>query len=387
MLTGTAIQLTSTFDSSSLAEPLAAALQSCGLSLQVRVTPPDRLQEHMLTPSGDSEDTIGTVVLVRLEDWLRSSVASGQNLTDAIIREQLRTHIDEFVRHLAVLALRGRPVWLMVCPSTGWVAEQAKAATLCRTMTNLFAVRVKNSSHVDVLPFPAALAVDSTLDREADRAGHNPFAMAGSQDLARDLANLLAKSIAAKDPNAAAAPSGSPELAAFLTGLHVAVKVRPATDSDLADFGRILRTAASFSLAGENPTMSDLDAAKILAAGGCYMISVTDRLSDYGPSGVFVARPDGNALVVNSASLSCTVLGKQVEYALLDAASRIASQHGLSRVVFDFQPSQRNQSTSTFLRTALDPESENRYALDVKDLGAHIRKSAIAPGGWTVDIL
>jgi hypothetical protein len=340
----------------------------------------------MLTPSGDSEDIIGTVVLVRLEDWLRPKVLSGQNLTDATTRQELRTHIDEFLSHLAVLALRGRPVWLMVCPSTGWVAEQAKAATLCRTMANLFAVRVKNSSQVDVLPFPTSLAVDSTFDREADQTRHNPLTPAGSQELARELASFLAKSLAAKDPTAAAAPSGSPELAAFLTGLRVAVTVSPANQSDLPDFGRILRTAASFSVAGENPTMSDSEAAALLTSGGCYMVSVSDRLSDYGPSGVFIAHPDGNALVVNSASLSCTVLGKQVEYAVLEAASRIASRHGLSRVAFDFQPNRRNQSTVAFLKAALDQDGENRYALNIKDLEAHIQKSAIAPGGWTVEV-
>lgn len=386
MLTGTAIQLISTFDCSSIGKPLQRQLLDGGMPLEVRVTPPGQIQDHMLSPSRDTEDDIGTIVLVRLEDWLRPAASAGQALTDAVSRQVLRKHIEEFLSHLAVLGLRGRPVWVMVCPSMGWVAEQSKMATLCRTMTNLFAVRARNVGQVEVVPFLTELVRDELCDRDADRLSHDPFTHTGSEKFAAALANQLIASVSARDPNASTVPSGSPELAAFLTGLHVVVRVTPAISSDLPDVSRILRTAASFSLAGENPTLSDAEAADILASGACYVVSVSDRLGDYGASGVVVAKPRGSELVVDSLSLSCTVLGKQVEYALLQALSQVAARENLATVIWRFRPSQRNQATVAFLNAALEMKSENRYLLDVSDVENRIRQSAIAPGKWALEV-
>jgi predicted enzyme involved in methoxymalonyl-ACP biosynthesis len=132
--------------------------------------------------------------------------------------------------------------------------------------------------------------------------------------------------------------------------------------------------------------MSDSEVEAILAAGDCYTVSVADRLADYGISGVIAARATNDELLVEAFSLSCTILGKQVEYALLPALAEIASRHGLQKIAFTYQHSGRNQPTLAYLKTAASNDSENRFVLPVADVEARIRQSAIAPGAWTVSV-
>ena len=71
-----AVQLVATFDCSPLADSFTQAAQNANLAEQVRVALPSEVSRHVLAASIDSEDTIGTIVVVRLEDWLRPYVGS-----------------------------------------------------------------------------------------------------------------------------------------------------------------------------------------------------------------------------------------------------------------------------------------------------------------------
>src|SRR5271165_4113550 len=347
MMSGLAVQLVSTFDCTPMGAPLRDSTAEAGVADVVRITQPQQLSQYMLAPSGDTEDLIGTIVVVRLEDWLRGLAKSEpEQISDASARQELRKHLDEFLSHLAVLTLRGRPVWLLTCPSNGWIADHYKLATLCRTMSNLFAARVRNLPQVAVLNWPTTLSTEEIYDREADKTSHVPFTTVALERMGASIATQMATQIAASDANTATTTSaGSPELAAFLARLLVNVSVAPASDSDRFYVDKLVRTAASFSLAGENPTASEAEIGHVVGLEHCYLVSVSDRLSDYGVTGVVAGRTATEGLVVEALSLSCTVLGKQVEHALLSALAQIATAHQLGNVIFEFRPSGRNQPT------------------------------------------
>ena len=388
-MSGLAVQLVSTFDCTPLESPLRDAAAQAGFADVVRITQPQLLSQYMLAPSGDTEDLIGTIVVVRLEDWLRGLAKSepGQ-LSDVSARHELRKHLEEFLSHLAVLTLRGRPVWLLTCPSNGWIAEKYKLATLCRTMSNLFAARVRNLAQVAVLTWPATLSSADIYDREADKISHIPFTTAAFEWIGTSIATQMATQIAASDANTATTTSaGSAELAAFLARLLVNVTVNPASNSDRAHVDRIVRTAASFSVAGENPTASEAEIGHVVGLEHCYLVSVSDRLSDYGVTGVVAGRTAGDALVVEALSLSCTVLGKQVEYALLSALAQIASAQQLDKVIFEFRPGGRNQPTRAFLKSVANEDTDHRFSLSVGEINARIQQAAIAPHEWTIKVL
>jgi len=385
---GGAVQLVSTFRCSPLQVPLLAATRESGIASTVRITPPKRLIQHMLAPSEDSEDIIGTIVLIRMEDWLREYVVSDSGpLSDAVARHELRRQLDEFLSHLAILTMRGRPVWLIICPSNGWISEHYKMATLCRTMANLLAVRIRNLPQASILNWPDSLSSEDTNDRERDKNDHVPLTTAAFEALAASIAGQVARQIAFSDtnPEVTASP-GSAELAGFLARLLVHVTVTPASANDRGHIDRILRTAASFSLAGEDPTLSEAAINKVMGSEYCFIVRVSDRLAQYGASGVIVGRVESDALVVEVLSLSCTVLGKQVEYTVLSALAQVATSRQLARLVFQCRPSGRNQPTYAFLRSAADEEAD-QFVLSVDQVNSRIEQSAIAPNEWTLEVV
>jgi predicted enzyme involved in methoxymalonyl-ACP biosynthesis len=116
------------------------------------------------------------------------------------------------------------------------------------------------------------------------------------------------------------------------------------------------------------------------------MVSVSDRLADYGMSGILAGRNEAEALVVEILSLSCTVLGKQVEHALLSGLAQIARVHRLQKVVFVFRPSGRNQPALSFLKSTTDAVTENQYNLRTDAIEARILQAAIAPNEWKLEV-
>jgi hypothetical protein len=385
MSTNLVIQVGSTFVCNRLAELLPGAFADVGLTASVRVTAPTELSQHLVSPTPDTEDVAGTMILCRVEDWLRE-IAAGAD--DKAARRELKTRLDEFLGQVSVLAMRGRPVWLVVCPSTGWIAEKYNLAALCRTYTNLLAARLRNLPQITLLAWPELLSGDEFLDREQDRANHTPFTPAAIEKLAETLASQLARFLAAGNSTEVtfAASAGSSELASFLSGLHVRVEVAAAKAGDGTDVGRILRTAASFSLTGEKPTLPEPDVEDLVASENCWLVTVSDRLSNHGPTGVVVARASDGALLVDTMSLSCTVLGRQVEYALLVALQQVAVSRELPAIVFEYKDGGRNQPMLSFLKLVAKTDRGGRFALPVDQVERRIGEAAVAPSAWSLTL-
>jgi hypothetical protein len=293
--------------------------------------------------------------------------------------------LDEFVSHLTTLAGRGKQVWFLACPSSGWIAEQHHLGTLLQTYTNLLVARVENIPHVTVLNWPVSLKGDID-DRGADRLGQIPYTQDAFDQLGEFLGSQLARTLMQRTPDAAASNGSSAELAAYLAGLQVQVELVAAGPRDRSDVDRILRTAATFSLTGEKRDLAETEIDSLLESESSMLIKVSDRLSDQGPSGVVVFRADGDALVVDSMALSCAVLGKQVEYAAVSALAQLAAERHFSRLVFEYNPSGRNQLTLAFLQSIADRESDTRYVLPLALAEARLSAGAVSAGAWTVKI-
>jgi FkbH-like protein len=76
--------------------------------------------------------------------------------------------------------------------------------------------------------------------------------------------------------------------------------------------------------------------------GDVFAIRVRDTLGDAGVVGVVVARYEADTAVVDSFLLSCRVIGRGVEGALLAELGRRARAHGCTRLDGEFIPTDRN---------------------------------------------
>jgi hypothetical protein len=375
------LELLSSFDANAIKPALLRALLSVGVEASVGLTERADMNRFMVAPGPDTEHISGTIVLVRVEDWLRDGLLSGKS-GDAWAREELKGRVKEFASELSILAHRGKPVWFLCCPSTGWVAEHYKVSALCRTYTNLLSARVGNVAQITVLNWPVVLSANFE-DRASDHTNNIPFTQNAFEILGEIVGSEVARML-----HSGAAPAisrGSRELAAYLAGLRVRIELTMAQDADRHHVDHIIRSSASFSLTGEQPHIADSEVDAVIAKDRCIVILVSDRLADHGASGVIVYHESENALVVDWMSLSCAVLGKQVEHALVLALARMAKERGCSRVIFEYRPSARNQPIHAFLQSVAERESGSRFVLAVDEADARIGAGAVNTGAWSLN--
>jgi hypothetical protein len=377
------LQVLSTFDARRIEAPLRQALADSGITANIGLTQSQGMREYMLSPSPETEHIAGTIVLLRVEDWLREHYSSEGHPGETWAREELKNRVREFANEISVLAYRGKPVWFVVCPAGGWIAQQHKLTSLCRTYTNLLVARVGALAQITSLSWPAGLLGMNIVTDQTDSV---PFTQETFARIAEVVATSVARVLASKSGATEATVSKSAELAAYLSGLQVRIDLAPADPSARAYVDKIIRTAASFSLTGEQPRIPEHQVDAAIASGNCILVSVADRLADHGPSGIIQYHWAEDSLVIDWWSLSCTVLGKQVEYALICSLAQIAQEGGCSQVVFEFQPSARNQPTQTFLASIADQQPETRFLISVAEATERINRKAVNPGAWILSM-
>jgi hypothetical protein len=326
----------------------------------------------------------GTVIIFRIEDWIRSDIESGYG-SDTELRRRLRLQIDEFAIQLGMLSSMGKPVWVLACPSTGWVAESTQLSGLFRTFTNLAVARARSVSGVTLLTWPDDLSAPGAVNRDTDASSQVPFGPSALDSLGKSIGKQIEETLEAADPPDRT-PGRPTELADYLRRLNVCVDLRYAGESDRTDIERLLRTVSAFSLTGEISTISNGDLDNLLRGRECLVIVVSDRHSSYGCSGVAIFRLTRDELVVESFALSCPVLGKQVEFAVLDVLGSVARELALARIAFEYQASARNQTMLAFLEQVADPSPKGGYVVRTDTVEERIREAALANRAWTLTV-
>ena len=381
------IQIASSFTSTPIEPALRRALGSSGVPDRLRFAMYAQMNQAMLAPDAQ---IAGTLVLLRVEDWLREALKSepvpGTDASVPAVREILRARTDEFVQQISALSRNGKPVWFLACPSLGWIAGKHKLETVCQTYTNLLLARIRSIPKVTALSSPTALSQDDFQDRSADRLGQIPFTQEAFDKLGKVLGQQLAKSTTRMQPASSSPQDGSTQLSTYLKGLQVEVRLVPALAGDRAHIDRLLRNAATFSLMGEQRDLTEANIDGYIASRNCLLVSVSDRIADYGVSALvaFRSETEKNALLIHAFAVSCAVLGKQVEYAIVSALTEFAAEGGLATLIFEYRPSERNEEMLRFLQSLADAGPGTTYVLPVSASKSRLQAVAAAPEAWTV---
>lgn len=381
------LQVASSFTARPLGKALGTYLAGAGIADSVGFVEYGQVPEYMFGPASDAEHILGTLVLIRIEDALRNELKNGVTVAEitAKVRQQLTAQVNDMVAQITTLAKRGKPVWVLPCPSNGWVAESYNLVPLCRTYTNLLVARLRGTANLTLFSWPGSLASAEFDDRNTDRLGQIPFTREAFEHLGQFLGPEIEAGLLEQASKSRPSSDGNADLAKFLSELGVRVRMAVAQSGERAHVDRLLRTAAAFSLTGEKRDLSEAEVDRLLQRG-CLLISVSDKLSTYGPSGVASFSTESDSLVVEDLALSCPVLGKQAEFAVLSGLAQIADSQGCSRIVFRYQASGRNQMMFKFLESIADPVEGAGFTLAASEANERIRNTAISPGTWTLEL-
>src|SRR5262249_39118875 len=152
--------------------------------------------------------------------------------------------------------------------------------------------RVGNVAEITSLNWPAGYIGN---DIAADESENVPFTQEHFDRIAEVIATEIAR-VQGRRFSGQATSGKSPELAAYLAGLQVRVELAAADGSQRQYVDKIMRTAASFSLTGEQPHISDGEVCAAITSEKCAVVSVFDRVAEHGPSGVLAYHDSPDAL-------------------------------------------------------------------------------------------
>jgi FkbH-like protein len=148
-----------------------------------------------------------------------------------------------------------------------------------------------------------------------------------------------------------AAAEGDPDaLRAHLVSLGLVVQVRQVGDSDVARTAQLTQKTNQFNLTTVRRSEADIEALRRDPAWRLYALDVTDRFGDYGTTGlVFAHRTDDVTWELDTVLLSCRVLGRGVESALVRVVTGDLIESGARRLTGRLIPTKKNAPVRDFL--------------------------------------
>ena len=148
--------------------------------------------------------------------------------------------------------------------------------------------------------------------------------------------------------------SGAADIGAFLASLELRVGVGPVAEGQWARVAQLTQRTNQFNFTTTRRSEAEV---RQLGRSGleCLRVEVADRFGDYGLVGVLIFGASGVALVVDTMLLSCRVLGRGVEHAMLAHLGRLALDRGLEVVEARHVPTAKNEPAANFLESVAGP--------------------------------
>ena len=134
----------------------------------------------------------------------------------------------------------------------------------------------------------------------------------------------------------------------FLASLGIACSFQSALDAPLARAVQLLAKTNQFNLTTRRRTAAEVAEFAAAADGQAVVVRVRDRFGDAGVVGLALARRQGDDCVIDSLLLSCRVIGRGIESALLAYVGEEAALAGAKRLVGEFIATKKNAPCAEF---------------------------------------
>lgn len=135
----------------------------------------------------------------------------------------------------------------------------------------------------------------------------------------------------------------------FLRGLRLKVDISLVDDESMARVVQLLAKTNQFNLTTRRHDEPTIRRQVASGAWRVYTMRVADRFGDFGLTGVAILERQAGRWHVESFLMSCRVIGKSVETALLARLAENARASGATVLSAEFIDSGRNQVAATFL--------------------------------------
>jgi len=138
------------------------------------------------------------------------------------------------------------------------------------------------------------------------------------------------------------------DLASFLAALDLRVDFTEPRTGQLARVAQLTQRTNQFNFTTRRRSEPEIEQLAKLGLE-CRVVEVRDRFGDYGLVGVVIFSQNQDALVLDTFLLSCRVLGRGVEHAIMRELGTLARGRGLGRIEIPFAASKKNIPARRFL--------------------------------------
>ncbi|MBF0429251.1 MAG: AMP-binding protein, partial [Magnetococcales bacterium] len=135
----------------------------------------------------------------------------------------------------------------------------------------------------------------------------------------------------------------------FLQTLEIQVFMEPLRQEHCPRVAQLTQRTNQFNLSTIRRTEAEITALISHADWRGWTIHVLDRFGDYGLVGVVLARKEENRLFTDTFLLSCRVLGRGVETAILHGLRRYCQEQGIEHLLAEYRATAKNSPILTFL--------------------------------------
>lgn len=138
-------------------------------------------------------------------------------------------------------------------------------------------------------------------------------------------------------------------LSDYLKGLNLKLTMQRVKMEQVPRVAQLTKRTNQFNLSTKR--MSEADIENLILSDNviCWAIEVSDRFGDYGLVGVVIAKIESEIMFVDTFLLSCRVLGRTVEDAILSCLGNICNREKLYTIEMNFYPTEKNQPFLNFI--------------------------------------
>jgi FkbH-like protein len=182
----------------------------------------------------------------------------------------------------------------------------------------------------------------------------------------------------------------SGDLDAYLETLGMTITFQPFDEIGRARIAQLINKSNQFNLTTLRYTEAQVG--EMEADPNCFTLQVrlVDTFGDNGMISVIICRRDADDWLVDAWLMSCRVLGRRVEQAVLQELVRHARKLGITRIVGTYRPTERNRLVEDhyaklgFTECECPTEGSTLWSLDVadhKDISLPMEVVRILPNG------
>jgi FkbH-like protein len=134
----------------------------------------------------------------------------------------------------------------------------------------------------------------------------------------------------------------------FFRYLQQEVEIAPIRPATLARISQLTQKTNQFNLTTRR--YSEQQLTEMAGMPGCHVLAmrVKDRFGDHGLVGVAITHDKQDACEIDTFLLSCRVIGRSAETALLSAIAKDAAARGCNQLVGSFLPTRKNAAAKNF---------------------------------------